>query len=98
MFHRRSEKAGVSINYVIDTHVHADHNSGSRRFAQMVGASYCLYESDKGLVKFAFKPMRDGQLLDIGNVEARCCIARDIHMTAFACWCPTNDDPKNHGL
>ena len=35
----------------------------------MVGAPYCLHESDTGLVKFDFEPLRDGQTLFIGNVE-----------------------------
>lgn len=67
-FIAEAKKANVIINYVIDTHVHADHYSGGRKLAQMVGAPYCLHESDKGLVKFEFEPLRDGQLLDIGNV------------------------------
>lgn len=66
-----AKKANVTINYVIDTHVHADHYSGGRKLAQMVGAPYCLHESDKSVVKFSFEPMRDGQLLDIGNVEVK---------------------------
>jgi glyoxylase-like metal-dependent hydrolase (beta-lactamase superfamily II) len=66
-----AKKANVTINYVIDTHVHADHYSGGRRLAQMVGAPYCLHESDHGLVRFEFEPIRDGQLLDIGNVEVK---------------------------
>lgn len=66
-----AKKANVTINYVIDTHVHADHYSGGRKLAQMVGAPYCLHESDKNVVKFGFEPMRDGQLLDIGNVEVK---------------------------
>ncbi len=70
-FIEEAKKAGVPINYVIDTHVHADHHSGGRKLAQMVGAPYCLHESDKGIVKFEFEPMRDGQLLDIGNVEVK---------------------------
>ena len=70
-FIEEAKKAGVTINYVIDTHVHADHYSGGRQLAQMAGAPYCLHESDKGLVKFEFEPMRDGQLLDIGNVEVK---------------------------
>ncbi len=70
-FIEETKKAGVIINYVIDTHVHADHYSGGRKLAQMAGAPYCLHESDKGLVKFEFEPMRDGQLLDIGNVEVK---------------------------
>ncbi len=68
-FIEEAKKANVTINYVIDTHVHADHYSGGRKLAQMVGAPYCLHESDKGLVKFEFKPLSDGQSLNIGNVE-----------------------------
>jgi hydroxyacylglutathione hydrolase len=68
-FVKEAAKANVAISYVIDTHVHADHYSGGRRLAQMVGAPYCLHESDAGRVKFDFEPLRDGQLLDVGNVE-----------------------------
>ena len=68
-FIEEAKKANVTINYVIDTHVHADHYSGGRKLAAMVGAPYCLHESDTGLVKFDFEPLRDGQTLFIGNVE-----------------------------
>jgi len=64
-------KANVTINFVIDTHVHADHYSGGRKLAAMVGAPYCLHESDKNIVKFEFQPLHEGQLLDIGNVEVK---------------------------
>lgn len=70
-FVEEARKANVTINYVIDTHVHADHYSGGRKLAALVGAPYCLHETDKGLVKFAFEPLHDGQLLDIGNVEIK---------------------------
>lgn len=70
-FIEEAKKANVTINFVIDTHVHADHFSGGRKLAQMVGAPYCLHESDTGKVKFEFEPLRDGQLLDIGNVEVK---------------------------
>ncbi len=64
-----AKKAGVSITHVIDTHVHADHYSGGRKLAQMLGAPYCLHESDKDFVKFDYTPLRDGQKLDLGNVQ-----------------------------
>ena len=70
-FVEEAKKANVTINYVLDTHVHADHYSGGRKLAQMIGAPYCLHESDRSMVKFAFEPLRDGQLLDIGNVEVK---------------------------
>lgn len=70
-FIEEARKANVSINYVIDTHIHADHYSGGRKLAQMAGARYCLHESDRQLVQYDFDPLCDGQLIDIGNVEAR---------------------------
>jgi glyoxylase-like metal-dependent hydrolase (beta-lactamase superfamily II) len=64
-----AKKAGVSINYVIDTHVHADHYSGGKMLAKMAGASYCLHESDAGIVNFDFERLSDGQVLNLGNVN-----------------------------
>jgi glyoxylase-like metal-dependent hydrolase (beta-lactamase superfamily II) len=66
-----AKKAGVSITHVIDTHVHADHYSGGRQLAAMLGAPYCLHESDRDMVKFDFEPLRDGQKLDLGNVQVQ---------------------------
>ncbi len=70
-FVEEAKKANVSINYVIDTHVHADHYSGGKKLAAMVGAPYCVHESNKERVKFSFLPLADNQLLDIGNVKIR---------------------------
>ena len=67
-FIAEAEQAGVSIAYVIDTHVHADHYSGGPELARRVGAPYCLHESNQGRVAFAFTPLRDGQRLEAGNV------------------------------
>ncbi|HCY16932.1 MAG: MBL fold metallo-hydrolase [Curvibacter sp. GWA2_64_110] len=68
-FVEQARQAGVKITHVIDTHVHADHYSGGRRLAEMLGTAYCLHESDLGKVKFDFEPLRDGQKLDLGNVQ-----------------------------
>jgi len=68
-FIEEARNADVDIRYVIDTHVHADHYSGGRALAQRVGAPYCLHESDLGVVRFAFEPLRDGQRLELGNVK-----------------------------
>ena len=62
---------GMRITHVIDTHVHADHVSGGRNLAAMTGALYCLHESDAGLVKFSFEPLRDSQVIEAGNVIVR---------------------------
>jgi glyoxylase-like metal-dependent hydrolase (beta-lactamase superfamily II) len=64
-----AEAKGMEIQYVIDTHVHADHLSGGRRLAELTGARYCLHESAD--VAFDFTPLADGQKLDLGNVTVR---------------------------
>jgi glyoxylase-like metal-dependent hydrolase (beta-lactamase superfamily II) len=64
-----AQAKGMEIQYVIDTHVHADHLSGGRRLAELTGARYCLHESAD--VAFDFTPLADGQELDLGNVWVR---------------------------
>jgi glyoxylase-like metal-dependent hydrolase (beta-lactamase superfamily II) len=70
-FVEEAEKAKAAITHVIDTHVHADHFSGGRKLARIVGASYCLHERAAGVVKFPFEPLCDSQVIDVGNVLVR---------------------------
>lgn len=96
-FISEAKMANVTITHVIDTHVHADRYSGGRNLAQAVCAPYFLHESDRLLVTYDFEPLRDGQVLDIGNVQVRCCTPQVTHQTAFACWSPTNAAAKRPG-
>ncbi len=52
---------GWQITSVLDTHIHADHLSRSRRLAQMSGAM--LFLPDQQRVSFPFTVMRDGDTL-----------------------------------
>ena len=70
-FVEEAKKAKAAITHVIDTHVHADHLSGGRKLARMVGAPYCLHEHAAGVVKFPFEPLRDNQVIEAGNVLVR---------------------------
>ncbi len=67
-FMEAAQTAGVRIEYVIDTHVHADHVSGGRRLAAMASARYALHESNREFVDFDFEPLSQGQVIKIGNV------------------------------
>ena len=58
---------GMEACYVVDTHVQADHRSGGRALAGRSGAKYALHRS--AAVEFAFEPLDDGQVLDLGNVS-----------------------------
>lgn len=66
-----AKRLGVPINFVIDTHVHADHYSGGRSLAEKVGATYCLHESAAELTSMPFAALRDGQMLDVSNTQVR---------------------------
>src|SRR6516225_3983393 len=64
-----AENAGMKINFVIDTHVHADHISAGRALADAAGAPYVL--SAEAGVSFPFQGVRDGEVLQLGNVTAK---------------------------
>ena len=63
-----ADNAGMRINFVIDTHVHADHLSAGRALAAAAGAEYVL--STEAGVSFPHKGVRDGDVLPLGNVSA----------------------------
>ena len=70
-FLQEAEKAGVRITYVIDTHVHADHISGGRNLAGKTGAFYGLHESAEKNVLYPFRPLKNNEILETGNVVTR---------------------------
>lgn len=70
-FLQEAESASVRIRYVIDTHLHADHVSGGRRLAEKSGATYCLHENALNAVRYPFRPLKDGEVLETGNVRTR---------------------------
>ena len=70
-FVQEAQRQGVPINYVIDTHIHADHYSGGRALAERTGAPYCLHECAGTETATSFTALREGQILDVGNTQVR---------------------------
>jgi glyoxylase-like metal-dependent hydrolase (beta-lactamase superfamily II) len=60
-----AEGRGWRITYVLDTHVHADHLSRSRRLAEMVGAT--LHMPEGAPVSYSFSALGDGDVLQVGS-------------------------------
>jgi hydroxyacylglutathione hydrolase len=63
---RVADNTGMRINFVIDTHIHADHRSSGRALAREAGAEYVLHSAAE--VAFPFRGVGDGERLPLGNV------------------------------
>ncbi|WP_413382732.1 MBL fold metallo-hydrolase [Alkalihalobacillus sp. 1P02AB] len=61
-----AKEKGVTISYVLDTHLHADHISGGRTIAEQTGASYWLPSKDATEVTFPFTRLEEGKQIQIG--------------------------------
>lgn len=61
-----AKATGMKIDYVIDTHVHADHISTGRALADAAGAEYIL--SERADAAIPFKGVNDGDEITLGNV------------------------------
>ena len=60
-----SREEGMKIVHVIDTHVHADHVSGSQELKSHTGCDIMVYETSP--VSYEFTPLKEGQKLTVGN-------------------------------
>ncbi|GAA6524222.1 MBL fold metallo-hydrolase [Intrasporangium sp. DVR] len=62
----------MTVAHIVDTHVHADHISGGPALAEQLGAEYHLPPEDAGgIVPFPNRPLKDGDVLDLGSAVVR---------------------------
>lgn len=69
LYVQTAAETGVRIQYVIDTHLHADHASGARKLAERTGAHYVLHASAE--TAFECHRVQDGDVLRLGNVSVQ---------------------------
>ncbi|HXG59452.1 MAG TPA: rhodanese-like domain-containing protein [Thermoanaerobaculia bacterium] len=76
-------RRGLTIRYVIETHLHADFVSGHRELAARTGADIVIgAASDAG---FPHRAVRDGDALRLGSIELRA-IETPGHTPESVCW------------
>ena len=76
-----AEATGMRIRYVIDTHLHADHVSAGRALADAAGADYVLFA--EAAANFPFRGVRDGEVLELGNVAIDGAAYAGAHARAY---------------
>jgi glyoxylase-like metal-dependent hydrolase (beta-lactamase superfamily II)/rhodanese-related sulfurtransferase len=65
LYEELSERRGVHIRYVLDTHLHADHLSRAKRLAEVTGSDLWLPQQDR--VKFSYRALLNGSELYFGK-------------------------------
>jgi glyoxylase-like metal-dependent hydrolase (beta-lactamase superfamily II)/rhodanese-related sulfurtransferase len=60
-----SRDEGMRITHVIDTHVHADHVTGTHELKSHTGCDIMMFETSP--VEYEFTPLEEGQKLTVGN-------------------------------
>lgn len=60
-----ARRHGLSIDCVIDTHTHADHESGSHELVRQTGAAYLMHE--RSPVAGVTRRLADGETFQVGN-------------------------------
>src|SRR5512146_2143746 len=64
-----AQSRGLKITHIIETHLHADHVSGNTDLAARTGADIYIHEASGA--QFPHKPLRDGEVIELGNVRIR---------------------------
>lgn len=60
-----------NLKYVMDTHIHADYLSRTRKLAADSGAKHIFIEEAEGNVEYPFIPVKDQQLLSFGSAALK---------------------------
>src|SRR5260370_15979162 len=64
-----AKRRGLTIRYVIETHLHADFVSGHRELAERTGAGVVI--GGRAEARFPHRAVSDGDVLPLGDVELR---------------------------
>lgn len=62
-----AKKNNLTIKYIFDTHLHADHISGGRALAEAVDATYYLPPKDAEEVTYHYEPLVEGNDIVVGR-------------------------------
>ena len=91
----KAEKDGAKINYIFETHFHADFVSGHLDLAEKSGAKIVFGPTANP--NFEAVIAEDGQVFKIGNVTIKA-IHTPGHTLESTCYLVTDENGKDHGI
>jgi glyoxylase-like metal-dependent hydrolase (beta-lactamase superfamily II) len=62
-----AQDLGISIEHVVETHIHADHRSAAKELAGNLGIKITFGKNAQ--VNFDYVPVEDGSLISLGSIE-----------------------------
>ncbi|GAA0427960.1 MBL fold metallo-hydrolase [Lentibacillus halophilus] len=71
IYERFAKEKGVTINHAIDTHLHADHISGSRDLAEKTGGTYHFPPKDAQDVTFDYASLEEAHDITVGRTTIK---------------------------
>lgn len=80
--HKLLKEMGIKLRYIFDTHVHADHITGSYHLAELTNAQIAMNAITNVEVDL---PLKDGQVLSCGNMQIKA-IATPGHTDGCMCY------------
>lgn len=76
------KELGITLRYVLDTHIHADHITSSGLLAQKTGAKIAMNVAAGVDVE---RPLEDGQILQVGSLQIKA-LATPGHTSDSMCF------------
>ncbi|HWS71556.1 MAG TPA: MBL fold metallo-hydrolase [Thermoanaerobaculia bacterium] len=83
-----ARRRGLTIRYIIETHLHADFVSGHRELAERTGAEIVI--GAEAHAEFPHRAIRDGDILPLGDLELRA-LATPGHTPEGISWLVVRD-------
>ena len=66
---QEAEKLGLTIRWILETHLHADFVSGHRELAERTGAAILI--GAKAGAEFQHRPVHQGDTIELGSIDLR---------------------------
>lgn len=69
VYQKAIEQQGLTLKYIVESHIHADHLSRSKELAKIYNLTPSVPENDK--LRYSFHPIANGTTFSLGRLEVK---------------------------